>query len=153
MEGLEPRKTRVFALPGARKNMKMSPGTLVKYNVSAGKTVFLLELAAFGGSKMQPNRAKTLCSQLKPCKIQRFEILLIFRAFGASWAKMGPRSAPGGRRSGLRGASGCFGVPRVASGCFGVLRGDILEPCWGHFRSSSGSIPGKPLEPPATSGQ
>ena len=51
-EGLNTRKTRVFALPGARTTWKMHPRTLVKYEVSAGRPAFSLDLATFSGSKM-----------------------------------------------------------------------------------------------------
>ena len=72
LEGLNTRKTRVLELPGARKNVEMHPRTLVKYEVSAGTPAFSLDLAAFWGLKIQPNRAKTLCSQLKPRKMRYF---------------------------------------------------------------------------------
>ena len=50
--GSNTRKTRVWELPGARKHVKISPGTFVKYEVPAEEATFLLELAALWGSKM-----------------------------------------------------------------------------------------------------
>ena len=57
---LNPRKTRVFELPGVRKNVKIDPWGLVKYEVSARKNACSLDLAAFFTLKTEPNRAKTL---------------------------------------------------------------------------------------------
>ena len=79
---------------------------------------FSLGLATFLTPNTQPNRAKTLFYEAKPCILQCFcEFLHDFRVF----------EAPGGPRAALGEPQG---VPGALQTLLGGPNGASLEPCW-----------------------
>ena len=117
-QGPEHVKHEGLGLPGLENSLKNERKKRVKYSVFARRMTFSLGLATFLTPKTQPNRAKTLFYEVKPCILQCFCVFLHdFRVFEASGALRPAPRAP-------------QGVPRGLQTLLGGPIGTSLGPCW-----------------------
>ena len=137
LEGLNTRKTRVFALPRARKKRDNSPQNPRKIRGFGWETsVFARFGYVFGVKNLAKPSENVVFPAGTSSNTSLFMFLLIFRAFGASWGAPGaredPQEAPEEPRRRSKGSLGRVklspGAPQEPAGAPQEAAGAAQEP-------------------------